>query len=446
MHLFHWRLPPVGVELRSAPCRFMKSGKFRPGSRSHALSAFLNGVLDTALEGELQVELLSGGRSNLTYTVRDASRQWVLRRPPLGHVLETAHDMGREYRVMAALADTGVPVPEMIGFCPDPDVMGAPFYVMEKVDGIAYRDAADFESLDPCRSSRPRHGLPRCDECVGGRRPGRGRTLRLRTTRGLCRPPGPALDNQLSKSTSRDNTAINRLERSWPAACPPAQRASIVHGDFRLDNALVHRSDPGTVLAIIDWEMSTLGDPLTDLGMLYLFWEGWRGPGQPHRRDTGRLRRIPQLGSLRGPLCGGHEPRSRALRLVCRLRVLQARRHLRRHPLPIRQRPHRRGRVRADRRHGRHLSPIAAWTPSAPDGGPSTDMDFSFDAQTEELRRDLTAFMDEHVYPSSRSSRRRLRVATSAGNDLPPCARCRQKPDDEDSGTSSYRTRLPGPA
>ena len=81
--------------------------KVPPGVEIAALSAFLSGVLDAAPEGELQVELLSGGRSNLTYTVRDASREWVLRRPPLGHVLETAHDMGREYRVMAALADTG---------------------------------------------------------------------------------------------------------------------------------------------------------------------------------------------------------------------------------------------------------------------------------------------------------------------------------------------------
>ena len=302
--------------------------KVPPGVEIAALSAFLSGVLDAAPEGELQVELLSGGRSNLTYTVRDASREWVLRRPPLGHVLETAHDMGREYRVMAALADTGVPVPDMIGFCPDPDVMGAPFYVMEKVDGIAYRDAADFESLDPAG----RHALGTAfldamsalavvdQDAVGLSDFGRPEGFAARQVRRWT--------TQLSQSTSRDNTAINRLGERLAERVPPAQRASIVHGDFRLDNALVHRSDPGTVLAIIDWEMSTLGDPLTDLGMLYLFWEGWRGLDNPIAATPVDFDGFPSWDNLAGPLCGGHEPRSRALRLVCRLRVLQARRHL----------------------------------------------------------------------------------------------------------------------
>src|SRR5205085_8761083 len=105
------------------------------------------------LGGELRARVIAGGKSNLTYEVTDGSGWWIVRRPPLGHVQATAHDMGREYTAMSALAGTGVPVPQTYAHCEDPDVLGAPFYVMEKVEGRAYRRAAELDALGPDRTA-----------------------------------------------------------------------------------------------------------------------------------------------------------------------------------------------------------------------------------------------------------------------------------------------------
>jgi len=109
--------------------------------------------------GPLRACMLSGGRSNLTYSLTDGAGRWVLRRPPLGHVLATAHDMGREYRVMHALAPTPVPVPRTILEHRDPDLLGAPFYVMELVEGVVYRDAGDYRHLDADARRRLGHAF-----------------------------------------------------------------------------------------------------------------------------------------------------------------------------------------------------------------------------------------------------------------------------------------------
>ncbi len=246
-----------------------------------ALTTFLDAELPDLRQGDLRARLLAGGRSNLTLSVTDGTTEWVLRRPPLGHVLETAHDMSREYRVMKALGHTRVPVPHMVAFCQDAGVLGAPFYLMEKISGIAYRDAHDFASLDP--AGRQALGTAFLDTLADLA------TVDY-TEIGLGdfgRPDGFAerqvrrWGKQLASSSSRELVGIADLQKRLADRVPPAQRAAIVHGDFRLDNALVSPDDPSEVRAIIDWEMSTLGDPLTDLGMLYLFWEGWQGLDNP---------------------------------------------------------------------------------------------------------------------------------------------------------------------
>jgi aminoglycoside phosphotransferase (APT) family kinase protein len=253
-----------------------------PGVDLESLARFLDDSVEGGVDTDsLRVSLLAGGRSNLTYTVTDGGREWVLRRPPLGHVLETAHDMSREYRVMDALSSTPVPVPGMVGFCSDTSLMGTPFYVMDKVPGIAYRDAKDFETLT--KAGRNALGEAFIDAlgelaCVDYDRVGLSE---------FGRPEGFAgrqvrrWTKQLENSTSREVEGIQSLGEALAARVPPMQRAAIVHGDFRLDNALVDSQDPGHVHAVIDWEMSTLGDPLSDLGMLYLFWEGWQGLDNP---------------------------------------------------------------------------------------------------------------------------------------------------------------------
>jgi aminoglycoside phosphotransferase (APT) family kinase protein len=119
-----------------------------------ALQTWLEREHPELATGPLSASLIAGGKSNLTYTDSDGSREYVVRRPPLGHVLATAHDMGREYRVMAALAPTDVPVPEMLAHCEDTEVIGAPFYVMAKVDGTPYSRAAQLEPLGAERTRR----------------------------------------------------------------------------------------------------------------------------------------------------------------------------------------------------------------------------------------------------------------------------------------------------
>ena len=231
--------------------------------------------------GPLQASLLIGGRSNLTYTISDGTRRWVLRRPPLGHVLATAHDMRREYRVMRALAPTAVPVPRMVLEHADPDAMGAPFYVMELVEGVVYRTAADLARLDA--GSARRLGYAFLDSLAA---------LHLvdPAAVGLAdfgRPEGylgrqvSRWTKQLASSRSREVPGFDALATRLAADVPALQRASIVHGDFRLDNAIIAADDPGRVSAILDWEMATLGDPLADLALFTLYWEGWRGLDNP---------------------------------------------------------------------------------------------------------------------------------------------------------------------
>jgi aminoglycoside phosphotransferase (APT) family kinase protein len=179
---------------------------------------------------------IAGGRSNLTYRVDDdAGASWVLRRPPLHGVLPSAHDMGREHRVISALAGTPVPVPATFGLCQDPAVTGAPFYVMGYVDGVVPRDEATVAAgLDV---------------------PARGAAASSLVDQTRTRPL-PALDE-----------VHRRLAANLPAQAGPAR---IVHGDFRLDNVVL--SPAGQVLAVLDWELCTLGDPLADVGLLQVYW------------------------------------------------------------------------------------------------------------------------------------------------------------------------------
>ena len=229
----------------------------------------------------LTAELIAGGRSNLTYAISTTGpdvRRWVLRRPPLGHVVATAHDMGREARVLSGLAGTDVPVPRVYATCEDPEVNGAPFYVMELVEGQILRTAEDMAVLTPDDARRCSHEL--VDVLV-----------RLHAVDfdavGLGefgRPDGFLARNvarwgkQWEANKTRDVPEIDdlaqRLARALPASGPP----TIVHGDYRLDNTMLAPDDPGTVVAVLDWEMSTLGDPLTDLALFLVYWGVDSGP------------------------------------------------------------------------------------------------------------------------------------------------------------------------
>ncbi len=227
------------------------------------------------LEGPLSFELIAGGRSNLTFKVTDArGTDVVLRRPPIGHVLPTAHDMSREHRIVSALAPTAVPVARSLGFCDDPAVNGAPFYVMEYVKGHVLRDPASAEQEIDRQARRVASeslvdvlaDLHAIDvDAVGlgdlGRREGYvSRQLqRWHEQFDRSQPEG-------SERVMLVDVLFDRLS----ASVPVQERATIVHGDYRLDNTML--GDDGRVVAVLDWEICTLGDPLADVGLLMVYW------------------------------------------------------------------------------------------------------------------------------------------------------------------------------
>ncbi len=219
----------------------------------------------------LSFELITGGHSNLTFSVTDATgERWVLRRPPLGHVLATAHDMSREHRILAALAGTDVPVPPVIGLCTDEAVNGAPFYVMDFLEGTVVRNGFDASRLDLETRGRASESLidVLCAihavdvDAVGlgdlGRREGY-------IERQLRRWQG-----QWEQSKTRELATLEEVHRRLADSIPPQGPATIVHGDYRLDNCML--APDGSVAGVLDWEICTLGDPLADVGLLVVYW------------------------------------------------------------------------------------------------------------------------------------------------------------------------------
>src|SRR3954451_15914861 len=230
----------------------------------------------------LRAEFLSRGRSNLTYRAWNDSGEWVVRRPPLGHVLEPAHDMAREFRILSALKDTPVPVPRTVAMCDDVSVLGAPFYVMEMVHGYVvgndppagYADTADERRRMAYGVVDTLAAIHAVDwQAVG--------------LEGFGRPEG-YLERQVRRwgkqwegNKNRELPRIDELQQRLSSALPPQSASTIVHGDYTLNNVMLASDDPGRVAAVLDWEMSTLGDPLADLGWVLSF-----GPGAlPVRGD-----------------------------------------------------------------------------------------------------------------------------------------------------------------
>jgi aminoglycoside phosphotransferase (APT) family kinase protein len=219
-------------------------------------------------------ELIAGGRSNLTYRVTDeAGQSFALRRPPVSHVLPTAHDMRREYTVISALGETDVPVPVALGLCTDEAVNGAPFYVMTFVEGHIVRDERAAARLSD--AARLRAGDSLVDtlarlHAVDVDAVGLGEFARRDgyIPRQLKRWHG-----QFTQSTVGGEpgpAVIDRVHELLASRIPEQQGVAIVHGDYRLDNTVL--DDDGNVVAILDWEICTLGDPLADLGLLLVYW------------------------------------------------------------------------------------------------------------------------------------------------------------------------------
>ncbi len=246
-----------------------------PGLDLPAVTRWLTGR--GLADGPLTATLVAGGRSNLTYVLSSSAGPVVLRRPPLGHVLATAHDMAREHRVLSALHGTAVPVPRPLALCPDADVTGAPFYVMEFADGLVVRTRGDAAGLpDDGRLAvvdammgtlADLHAV--APDAVGLGDFGRPAGFMERQVR--------RWGAQLDASRSRDLPGVDDLRSGLGASVPGSDAAAVVHGDYRLDNLVVGppgAPDAYAVRAVLDWEMATLGDPLADLGLLLAYWEG----------------------------------------------------------------------------------------------------------------------------------------------------------------------------
>lgn len=232
---------------------------------------------EVGLVGPLEADLISGGRSNLTYSLTDGAHDWVLRRPPLGHVLASAHDMGREYRVMAGLAGSAVPVPPMITHCTDPEVIGAEFYVMGFIDGTIYRTPAQLASIT--KPERLADSLVETLVALHAVDPAVVGLGELGRPVGYAERQVRTWVRQLAASKSRDLPELDRLAERLAADVPANPRHTIVHGDFRLDNVVV--GGDLSIAAVLDWEMATLGDPLTDVASMAVWWDGLRGLDSP---------------------------------------------------------------------------------------------------------------------------------------------------------------------
>jgi aminoglycoside phosphotransferase (APT) family kinase protein len=249
------------------------------------------------VELPLSFDRISGGRSNMTFGVRDTGgHAWALRRPPLGKRLGSAHDMGREFLAISALQKTPVPVPPVVGLCEDEDVNGAPFYVMGFVEGPILRSAEEAKEFD--EGERRAIGERVVDTLVAihevdPNSVGLGELGRKEAyvERQLRRWQG-----QWEKSKTRELAVVDEVHDRLSSRIPDQGPATIVHGDYRLDNMIL--SPSGEVAAVVDWELCTLGDPLADVGMLLVYWSEARddfmplfapatiAPGFPKRDDV----------------------------------------------------------------------------------------------------------------------------------------------------------------
>ncbi|AVP68142.1 phosphotransferase [Rhodococcus hoagii] len=251
------------------------------GLDEDAVASWITGLGVGAL-APLSFERIGSGQSNLTFAVRDSGGgHWVLRRPPLGQLLASAHDVGREYRILAALQGTGVPVPKMLGLTDDPAITDVPLVLMSYVDGIVIDDESVAERLDPERRRAIGLSLPKALASI------HRVDLESAGLEGLASHK-PYAERQLKRwsaqweqSRTHDLPAIEDLAARLARNVPEQTETTLVHGDFHLSNVITSPEE-GRVVAILDWELCTLGDPLADLGGLLAYWpergDGVRGP------------------------------------------------------------------------------------------------------------------------------------------------------------------------
>jgi aminoglycoside phosphotransferase (APT) family kinase protein len=261
-----------------------------------ALDAFLGRTLPE-LEGPLTIAQFPRGFSNLTYLVVKGGREIVLRRPPPGAAIKSAHDMGREHRILSALAPVYPKAPRPLAYCEDPSVLGTPFYLMERVRGVILRGGAAAAAL----SARDRQAISESLvdalaelHALDHRRPG---LAELGHGEGYVERQVKGWTARYQAARTDDVPAMDVVAPWLDAHRPPARDLALIHNDFKHDNVVLDPARIDRVIAVLDWEMATVGDPLMDLGTTLAYWVDPDDP--PAFRAAGFVDVTTQPGSLR---------------------------------------------------------------------------------------------------------------------------------------------------
>jgi aminoglycoside phosphotransferase (APT) family kinase protein len=275
-----------------------------PGVELAALARWLDAERPGLRQGELSGEVIAGGKSNLTYRITDGVSTWALRRPPLAHVLPTAHDMVREFTVISALADTRVPVAPAIALCTDAEVLGAQFYVMGFVDGVVLDKPKLLSELEAAAATRSCELLMDTLVDLHEIEPASVGLAEFGRPDGFLARQVRRWHQQWQASETRPLDALGQTVERLTETLPEQSAPAIVHGDYRLTNVMF-TPDLGRIAAVVDWEMATLGDPLTDLGLLVVYQD------LAQQSDTIMPRMLPERGFLTsGAMVGRYAERS----------------------------------------------------------------------------------------------------------------------------------------
>jgi aminoglycoside phosphotransferase (APT) family kinase protein len=244
-----------------------------PGIAVPTVTAWLEEHVPGAA-GPFRFDVIAGGHSNLTYRVTGANGdRYVVRRPPLGHRLASAHDMGREHKIISGLQRSAVPVAPALGFCDDEAVNDAPFYVMGFVDGHVLRDRASTEAiLDLAGRRRASESIVDTMAAIHAVDLDAVGLADLGKHEGYIARQLKRWYGQWNAQKTRELPAVDEVHDELSRRIPEQGPATIVHGDYRLDNCMV--GDDGRVVAVLDWEICTLGDPMADVGLLQVYWTG----------------------------------------------------------------------------------------------------------------------------------------------------------------------------
>jgi aminoglycoside phosphotransferase (APT) family kinase protein len=250
------------------PTTTVRAGEELPAALEGYLRAHLEGA-----SGPFSVEQFASGHSNLTYLLRLGAAEWVLRRPPFGNQVKSAHDMGREYRVLSKLCLVYPPAPRPVLYCDDPGILGAPFYVMERRRGIVLcRQLPPGRVIDPATARRLStqlidnlallHSLDYHAAGLGD----------LGRPQGYVSRQVTGWTERYARARTDDLPAIDRVAGWLAERLPPESSPALVHNDYKYDNLVLDPDDLTRIVAVLDWEMATVGDPLMDLGTTLGYW------------------------------------------------------------------------------------------------------------------------------------------------------------------------------